>query len=33
MGRPELAHVTLDVAMRTEALLLGRRTYGWLAAR
>ena len=27
MGRPELAKATLDEAMRTEALLLGRRTY------
>jgi hypothetical protein len=25
VGRPELAKVTLDEAMRTEALLLGRR--------
>jgi dihydrofolate reductase len=30
---PELAKVTLDEALRTEALLLGRRSYEWLAAR
>jgi dihydrofolate reductase len=30
---PELAKVTLDEALGTEALLLGRRTYEWLAAR
>jgi dihydrofolate reductase len=29
----ELAKVTLDEALATEALLLGRRTYEWLAAR
>ena len=32
-GRPELAKFTLDEALGTEALLLGRRTYEWLAAR
>ena len=32
-GRPELAKVTLDEALGTEALLLGRRSYEWLAAR
>src|SRR5918994_7890891 len=32
-GRPELAKVTLDEALSTEALLLGRRSYEWLAAR
>src|SRR5262249_36497150 len=31
--RPDLAKVTLDEALATEALLLGRRTYEWLAAR
>jgi dihydrofolate reductase len=31
--RPAVAKVTLDEALGTEALLLGRRTYGWLAAR
>jgi dihydrofolate reductase len=31
--RAELAKVTLDEALRSEALLLGRRTYEWLAAR
>jgi dihydrofolate reductase len=30
---PELAKVTLDEALGTDALLLGRRTYDWLAAR
>ena len=30
---PELAKVTLDEALSTEALLLGRRSYQWLAAR
>src|SRR5919199_4417544 len=30
---PELAQVTLDEALGTEALLLGRRTYEWFAAR
>ena len=32
-GRPELAKFTLDEALGTDALLLGRRTYEWLAAR
>ena len=32
-GRPELAKATLDEAQSTEALLLGRRSYEWLAAR
>jgi dihydrofolate reductase len=31
--RPGLAKVTLDEARGSEALLLGRRTYEWLAAR
>jgi len=31
--RPAVAKVTLDEALATEALLLGRRTYEWLAAR
>src|SRR5947209_7274684 len=31
--RDDLAKVTLDEALATEALLLGRRTYEWLAAR
>ena len=31
--RPEVAKVTLDEALATEALLLGRRSYEWLAAR
>jgi dihydrofolate reductase len=30
---PDLAKVTLDEALDTEALLLGRRSYEWLAAR
>ncbi len=30
---PGLAKVTLDEALGTEALLLGRRSYEWLAAR
>jgi dihydrofolate reductase len=30
---PELAKVTLDEALRSEALLLGRRSYEWFAAR
>ncbi len=30
---PELAKVTLDEALGSEALLLGRRSYEWLAAR
>jgi dihydrofolate reductase len=31
--RPELAKLALDEALGTEALLLGRRTYEWFAAR
>jgi dihydrofolate reductase len=31
--RPEVNRLTLDEALRTEALLLGRRSYHWLAAR
>jgi dihydrofolate reductase len=31
--RPDVAKVTLDEALATEALLLGRRSYEWLAAR
>jgi len=31
--RPELAKLALDEALRTEALLLGRRSYEWFAAR
>jgi dihydrofolate reductase len=31
--RPELAKLALDEALRTEALLMGRRTYEWFAAR
>ena len=31
--RPAVAKVTLDEALGAEALLLGRRTYEWLAAR
>jgi dihydrofolate reductase len=31
--RPELGRVTLDEARRTDALLMGRRTYEWFAAR
>src|SRR5438477_13032650 len=31
--REELAKATLDEALGTEALLLGRRTYEWFAAR
>jgi dihydrofolate reductase len=30
---PELAKITLDEALGAEALLLGRRSYEWLAAR
>src|SRR6266700_451770 len=33
MDREELAKVTLDEALGTEALLLGRRSYEWFAAR
>jgi dihydrofolate reductase len=32
-GREELAKVALDEALGAEALLLGRRSYEWLAAR
>ena len=31
--RPELAKLTLDEALSTSALLLGRRSYQWFAAR
>jgi dihydrofolate reductase len=31
--RPELARITLDETMRTDAMLMGRRTYEWFAAR
>ena len=31
--RPAVAKVTLDEALATEAMLLGRRSYEWLAAR
>ena len=31
--RPELARITLDEAMTTDAMLMGRRTYEWFAAR
>jgi dihydrofolate reductase len=31
--RPELGKVALDEALGAEALLLGRRSYAWLAAR
>src|SRR5262249_45900319 len=31
--RKELAKLTLDEALSTEAMLLGRRSYEWLAAR
>ena len=31
--RPDVAKVTLDETLATEALLLGRRSYEWLAAR
>jgi dihydrofolate reductase len=31
--RPELAKLTLDEALGAEALLLGRRSYQWFAAR
>ncbi len=33
MDRKELAKITLDEALGTEALLLGRRSYEWFAAR
>lgn len=32
-GRPELAGLILDAALGAEALLLGRRSYQWFAAR
>src|SRR6478672_3229005 len=31
--RPDLARITLDETMSTEAMLMGRRTYEWFAAR
>src|SRR5688572_29796345 len=31
--RPDLATLTLDEAMSSEAMLMGRRTYDWFAAR
>jgi dihydrofolate reductase len=31
--RPELAKLTLDEALSTEAMLMGRRTYEWFAER
>jgi dihydrofolate reductase len=31
--RPELARLTLEEALRTDAMLMGRRTYEWFAAR
>jgi dihydrofolate reductase len=31
--RPELNNLALDEALRTEALLLGRRSYEWFASR
>ena len=31
--RPELAQVTLDEVLRTDAMLMGRRTYDWFAGR
>src|SRR6478672_13899391 len=31
--RPELGKVTLDEVLRTDAMLMGRRTYEWFAAR
>src|SRR5919197_172266 len=31
--RPELSQVALDEALAAEAMLMGRRTYEWLAAR
>src|SRR5438477_2421660 len=33
MDRKELARVTLDEALGSEALVLGRRSYEWFAAR
>ena len=32
-NRPDLGKVTLDEALGTEAMLMGRRTYEWFAAR
>jgi dihydrofolate reductase len=32
-NRPELGRVTTDEVRRTEAMLMGRRTYEWFAAR
>jgi dihydrofolate reductase len=31
--RPDLARITLDETMSAEAMLMGRRTYEWFAAR
>ena len=31
--RPQLAQVTLDEVLRTDAMLMGRRTYDWFAGR
>jgi dihydrofolate reductase len=31
--RPELGRLTLDEVLATEAMLMGRRTYEWFAAR
>ena len=31
--RPELGKITLDEALSAEAILMGRRTYEWSAAR
>ena len=31
--RPELGQITLDEALGTEAMLMGRRTYEWFAVR
>src|SRR6478735_8466129 len=31
--RPDLAKVTLDEAQRSDAMLMGRRTYEWFATR
>ena len=31
--RPQLAQVTLDEVSRTDAMLMGRRTYEWFAGR
>ena len=32
-SRPELARLTLEEALRTDAMLMGRRTYEWFASR